>query len=185
MNKRRFKEVFVRSSDPFERGTQHGSQVRSNILRICEGYKKSFARKGFTWEEAQELALRYVPSLDATMPDLMNEARGIAAGADIPLGVVMVLNARYELRKLKKGGDAAKVAPAEASDAECTCFALLPEATADRHVYSGQNWDKDKFVEDDLYVLHIDECNGTRIVGLSEPAQLRLWGPLPRELPRP
>ena len=172
MNKRRFKEVFVRSADPFERGRQHGSQVRDRILHICEGYKKLFAGKGFTWDEAQELALRYVPGLDAAMPDLMREARGIAKGADVSLGVVMVLNARYELLKLKKAPGSARIAPAEASDAECTCFALLPEATADGHVYSGQNWDKDKFVEDDLYVLHIDEENGTRIVGLSEPAQL-------------
>lgn len=172
MAKRRFKEVFISSADPFERGFQHGSQVRDLVLRICEGYKKSFARKGFTWDEAQMLALKYVPGLDAQMPDLMQEARGIAAGADVSLGVVMVLNARYELLKLKKSADAHHVAPAEASDAECTCFALLPEATADGHALSGQNWDKDKFVEDDLYVLHIDEKNGTRIVGLSEPAQL-------------
>ena len=33
----RFQEVYVKSSDPYERGRQHGSQVKGNIERICEG----------------------------------------------------------------------------------------------------------------------------------------------------
>ena len=36
----------------------------------------------------------------------------------------------------------------------------------------GQNWDNAPFVGENLYVLHIDEENGTKIVGISEPAQL-------------
>ncbi|MBR1897045.1 MAG: hypothetical protein IJ822_09720, partial [Pyramidobacter sp.] len=61
MNNRRYKEVYVCSADPFERGVQHGSQVRENILKICEGYEESFAKKGYTWSEAQQLALSFVP----------------------------------------------------------------------------------------------------------------------------
>ena len=76
MNQRRFKEVYVKSSDPYERGRQHGSQVRDNILRICKGYEGSFAKKGFTMEEVFAMAMEYVPYLDEEMPDLMAEARG-------------------------------------------------------------------------------------------------------------
>lgn len=161
----RLKEVYVKSSDPFERGRQHGAQVKGEIERACKGYVKSFERKGYTWEEAQQMAMEYVPYLDEHMPELMEEARGIAKGAEVELSVVMVLNTRYELLKFKKGVD-------NFEHNECTCFTLLREATEDKSVMGGQNWDNSPFMGENLYVLHIDEENGTRIMGLSEPAQL-------------
>ena len=111
------------------------------------------------------MAMEYVPYLEKEMPELMEEARGIAAGAEIDLAVVMVLNTRYELLKFKKGVD-------NHEHNECTCYAVLPEATRDKVTIAGQNWDNAPFMGENLYVLHIDEENGTKIVGLSEPAQL-------------
>lgn len=163
----RFKEVYVKSADPYERGRQHGSQVRDNILGVCEGYKGAFEKKGYTWEEAQNLALEYVPVLDREMPDMMAEARGIADGAGVDLAVVMVLNLRYELLKFKK-----ETPETMEENGECTCFCVLPQATENGETISGQNWDKSEFVEKELYVLHIDEENGNRILGITEPAQL-------------
>ena len=95
--KRRMREIYVKSSDPFERGRQHGAQVKGEIERVCVGYRKSFEKKGYTWEEAQTMAMEYVPYLEKEMPELMEEAKGIAAGAEVELAVVMVLNTRYEL----------------------------------------------------------------------------------------
>ena len=63
MKNRRLREIYVKSSDPFERGRQHGAQVQEEIARVCEGYRKSFERKGYTWEEAQDMAMEYVPYL--------------------------------------------------------------------------------------------------------------------------
>ena len=51
--KRRMREIYIKSSDPFERGRQHGAQVKGEIERVCVGYQKSFEKKGYTWEEAQ------------------------------------------------------------------------------------------------------------------------------------
>ncbi len=163
----RFKEIYIKSSDPFERGVQHGEQVADRILQICEGYKGSFAKKGYTWDEALKMAEAYIPFLDKETPDLMQEVRGIAEGSKIDLNVIMLLNLRYELLKFKKQD------PAEIDkNGECTCFCALPEATGGHGTISGQNWDKNEFVEKVLYVIHIDEGNGNRIVGLSEPGQL-------------
>ncbi len=161
----RLKEVYVKSSDPFERGCQHGSQVKEEIEKVCQGYRKSFERKGYTWEEAKQMAMEYVPYLEKHMPELMEEAKGIAEGAGVELAVVMVLNTRYELLKFKKGVD-------NFEHNECTCFTVLREATQNHSVIGGQNWDNSPFIGENLYVLHIDEENGTKIVGLSEPAQL-------------
>lgn len=165
MLKKRLREIYVKSSDPFERGRQHGSQVRDEIARVCEGYKKSFERKGYTWEEVLDMAMEYVPYLEKEMPDLMDEAKGIASGAGVGLAVVMVLNTRYELLKFKKGVNYFE-------SAECTCYAVTPEATAQKETIGGQNWDNSPFIGENLYMLHIDEENGTKIVGISEPAQL-------------
>ena len=164
----RFKEIYIKSPHPFQRGVQHGSQVSAEIQRICQGYRHSFSQKGYRWEEAKAKAMESVPLLEQTLPDLMEEARGIAQGAGVPLPVVMLLNSRYELLKFSKG-EAAKAAP---EDAECTLYGVEPSASAEGETIVGQNWDNAPFIGEDLYVLHIDEENGTRILALTEPGQL-------------
>lgn len=161
----RLREIYINADSPAERGRQHGAQVREEILKVREGYEKTFERKGYTWDQVVELALRYVPYLDREMPDLMEEVRGIAEGAGVDLGLVMVLNTRYELMKFKRGVN-------NFEHNECTCFCVTPEAVEGGHTFAGQNWDNHKFMGENLYIIHIDEGNGTRIMGLTEPAQL-------------
>ena len=52
----RFKEYFVKSSDPYERGLQHGRQAAAEIISTLPAYQKLFTQKGLSWEEikAQE-----------------------------------------------------------------------------------------------------------------------------------
>lgn len=162
---RRMKEIYVKSADPYERGRQHGSQIRRELLDAIEKYKKLFQDKGYTWEEAVSMAMEYVPYLDREMPDLMQEARGIADGAEVELSLVMVMNTRYELLKFKKEQNCFE-------NSECTCFLVTPESTLGEEAIGGQNWDNSVFVGENLYVIHIDEENGTKIMGITEPAQL-------------
>ena len=164
----RFKEIYIKSADPFERGVQHGSQVSAEIEKICRGYRRSFSKNGYTWEEAQAMAMESVPLLERALPELMEEARGIARGAGVPLPVVMLLNSRYELLKFSKG-EACEACP---EDAECTLYGVEPSASAGKETIVGQNWDNAPFIGEDLYVLHIDEGNGNRILALTEPGQL-------------
>ena len=74
----RLKEVYVSARDPYERGLQHGSQASEEIRRGCIEYRPAFEKKGYTWDEARELAMKFVPYLQQSMPDLMEEAKGIA-----------------------------------------------------------------------------------------------------------
>lgn len=165
----RLKEVYISARDPYERGLQHGSQASEEIRRGCIEYRPAFKRKGYTWDEARELAMKFVPYLQQSMPDLMEEAKGIADGAKVELSDVMVLNTRYELLKFKKDQDCHEP---ESQDAECTVYAVEPSASADKKLYMGQNWDNSPFIGKNLYMLHIDEQNGTKILELTEPAQL-------------
>lgn len=162
---KRLREIYISASEPYERGVQHGSQIKEKLSSVLPNYQMLFSQEGYTWENIQEMALAYVPYLDSCMPDLMQEARGIADGAGVPLSHVMVMNTRYELLKFKKGTDHYK-------DAECTCFLVTAEATKDKETFAGQNWDNSPFIGENLYILHEDDGHGTVILGLTEPAQL-------------
>ncbi len=161
----RLKEIFVKSADPYERGYQHGSQIKAELNAVIEDYRQVFLEKGYEWQEVLDMAMDYVPFLEKNMFELMQEAKGIADGAGVDLSLVMVMNTRYELLKFIKGKD-------NFENNECTCFLVSPEATQMKETIGGQNWDNAAFVGKNLYVLHIDEENGTRIVGITEPAQL-------------
>lgn len=162
---KRLKEVYIKSSDPFERGVQHGSQIREELLCTSENYKKLFEKKGYTWEDTLDMAMEYADYLDGEMPELMREIRGIARGAQVDVSLIMVMNTRYELLKFQKGQN-------YFDSNECTCYLVTPEATKEKETIGGQNWDNSVFIGENLYVLHIDEENGTKILGLTEPGQL-------------
>lgn len=157
----RYREIFTRSPNAYERGVQHGEQVKAEILAVIEGYRDLFSRAGgYTWNELKAIAEKYIAYLSGKMDDLLDEARGIAEGAKVDFAEVMILNTRYELLKFPK------------ENSECTGFALTPQATEAKETIAGQNWDTRAFVGKHIYVLHIDEMNGTKIVGLTEPGQL-------------
>src|SRR5262249_61575403 len=72
--------------------------------------------------------------------------RGIAEGCGQSETIIALLNARYELAFTLFGQEAVKHGVgirellAVGPDG-CTTFGLLPQATADRHAWLGQNWD--------------------------------------------
>lgn len=101
----RFQEVFIRSSDEFERGRQHGEQTAEKIQNIKTGYMREFEKKGYTWRDAEEMALKYGSVLNKECPELLREAEWMAMGASCSIETILVLNARYELLKFAKGQD--------------------------------------------------------------------------------
>jgi isopenicillin-N N-acyltransferase like protein len=77
---------------------------------------------------------------------------GSATGSQAPAPIAL-LNARYELAFTLFGQEArARAAELVAPDG-CTTFGLLPEATADRHTWLGQNWDWLEGVHGRTFVL--------------------------------
>jgi isopenicillin-N N-acyltransferase-like protein len=68
--------------------------------------------------------------------------RGLGEGSGATLDDIAVLNARYEIlysqyASINQTAAASRGIPAGG----CTAFAVLPEASADGHLYLGQNWD--------------------------------------------
>ena len=114
-NKNAYPVIELTAETPFERGVQYGTQAADRIHICVEYYKKSFEKQGFTWEKAQEYAMGYLPIVKEEMPEILEEAEGVAKGSGHSLGEIMAVNCRYEVSKMPK-------------PEECTTAAILPEA---------------------------------------------------------
>ena len=97
--------------------------------------------------------------LTADYSDLLDEIRGIGDGAGVDFEDMMVLNTRYELSKFPFAK-------------ECTTFAVLPDASENRHVYLGMNWDNARWMQDSSLLFHVNEQNGIRYFCMTEAGQL-------------
>ena len=134
--------IELTAEDPFERGVQYGQQAAERIDICVEYYKKSFAKQGFTWEKAQEYAMGYVPIIEESMPEILEEAKGVAQGCGKNLGEIMAVNCRYEISKMPK-------------PEECTTAAVLPEASRGGKTYAVKNWDYNQGIIPHVVLLRI------------------------------
>ncbi|WP_322487867.1 C45 family peptidase [Chloroflexus sp.] len=152
------------TGEPFERGRQYGAATAAQVRHSIASYARLFAyRRGLDWAAAQHEALAYAPLLAEIAPDLLDEMRGIAAGAGRTLAEIIALNVRTELlagvgvgvhhpeaaaalaRNRAVGVPQHVEQPATASDTgddgECTTAAAAPPATANGGVWLAQTWD--------------------------------------------
>ncbi len=155
-----FEVIVIDASTPFERGVQYGKAAADKIIAGIANYRKFFEDKGQPWETTTKLAMAFVPDIEEAMPEVLEEAKGVAEGAGVSFEGLMVLNTRYELTNYP-------IKPAE-----CTTGAVLPEATKDHVTYMIKNWDYRVGVLDKIVLLHIIQEDGTRIFGLTEAGQL-------------
>lgn len=156
-----FRLLTISAPTPRERGIQYGTQAKEEIALCIETYRSRFSGvRGLGWERAREVSLEFLPHIRAGMPDMLEELEGIAQGSQTDLGDLMVLNCRYEILHFP-------------SESECTSFALQREATAEGHVYVGQNWDNRPTLLPHSLLLHITEEESGRVIfGLTEAGQL-------------
>lgn len=156
-----FDVIVIDASTPFERGVQYGKAAADRIKAGIANYRAYFEGKGQPWEVTTKLAMAFVPDIEEAMPEVLEEAKGVAEGAGVPFDGLMVLNTRYELTNYP-------IQPVS----ECTTGAILSEATKNHGTIMVKNWDYRPGVLDKIVLLHIIEEDGTRIFGLTEAGQL-------------
>lgn len=156
-----FRLITISAPSPFARGVQYGQQASKEIQLCIETYRTRFAdTRNLSWEAAREISWKFVPYIEEGMPDMLEELKGVAEGAQADLGDLMVLNCRYEILHFPQ-------------ESECTAFALQREATANGHVYVGQNWDNRPTLLPHSLLLHITEEESGRVIfGMTEAGQL-------------
>jgi isopenicillin-N N-acyltransferase like protein len=151
-------------------GLAHGRRFAREIADNLATYLRRFAVSGLNRESAFAEAARWRQAIAAQNGAYAEEMRGIAEGSGQSEDAIALLNARYELAFTLFGKEArASAATAElvAPDG-CTTFGLLPETTADRHTWLGQNWDWLEGVHGRTFVLHSRRTTQPSFVCLTE-----------------
>ncbi|BCS18239.1 uncharacterized protein APUU_11067S [Aspergillus puulaauensis] len=121
----------IAHGEPWEIGYAHGSQIPDRIIQCIKNYKTLFHETAETdWTESKERASTYLAALQQNEPDLVDEMRGIAAGAGVGFLDILALNLRSEI-SLTNYSDGCTSIAAVAGDASMTGSG----------VYLGQNWD--------------------------------------------
>lgn len=155
---------------PRERGRQYGEQARERVRRSVEAYAEVFARcAGWDRERARAEAARFELPIAEYGSAYLDELRGIAEGAGLPLEDVLAVNVRTEVMYAAKARDAAAAT-------ECTAVAVLPEASAESHTLVGQNWDWLLHAAETVVVLEAEQEDGPDYVTVVEAGLLAKTG---------
>lgn len=159
------------SGGPFERGEQYGSLARPQVHHARSGYERSFASKGVPWAEAVIHAQGFAESIQRFFPDIWEEMRGIAMGANLPFEDILAMNCRTEIlwRALVSSH---QMATGQATSlrgvGECSSFAIAPTHTAMGHTLMGQNWDWLLHGFDSVILLEVEREDGPNYVTIVE-----------------
>jgi isopenicillin-N N-acyltransferase-like protein len=122
------------SGGPAERGEQYGRLAGEQIDASIGYYRQAFENaSGLSWDEIVGQAESWVGPATKYAPDLVEELRGVARGADRHFLELMAINARGEIIYDRSFADLV--------GGECTTYAVAPDAAGDGHSYAGQNWD--------------------------------------------
>src|SRR6266566_2948639 len=158
--------------DAHARGLAHGRRFAREIAENVATYLRRFAASGLDRDEAFAEAARWRAAIAGHNPAYAEEMRGIADGCRESEDTIALLNARYELA-FTLFGQEAKQGQTQKELLElgldgCTTFGLMPEATADRHTWLGQNWDWLEGVHGRTFVLRARRKGAPSFVCLTE-----------------
>ncbi len=132
-----FPQIVLKGS-PYEKGFTHGSLCKEQVLCSLKSYRARFlSSMNLSWEDAEKLALRFLPVFTGKYEKYLDEMRGIADGAGVRFEDILILNLRTEL--ISSGLSSLKDEDDE--EHECSAFSALPPATKDGVVLAGQSWD--------------------------------------------
>lgn len=88
----------VCTGSPYEVGVCHGTQARERIAVCLANYQRLFLETANAdWTESKRRAAQFLPSLTKSVPDLVSEMQGIAAGAGLEFEDILALNLRSEI----------------------------------------------------------------------------------------
>ena len=148
--------VLELGADPRERGRVHGRSMRSQIRENYRTYVERFKAGGATLPVVLEQSDAWAAFIARDNPEYAEEMQNVAAGAELSLTEVAMLNARYELTYGVFGSEAQTLNKTASIEQEgCTSFGLLPEMTANGHTVIGQNWDWLQKVQGHVFIMRV------------------------------
>jgi isopenicillin-N N-acyltransferase like protein len=159
--KRKLKVVEVSGSN-YEMGFQYGSAC-PEISTMLEMTRQLFGGREKARELMEKFLPMYLPSIEKYAPEIIDEMKGIAEGARVDFRDILFINITYEISVPAVMGG-------------CTSFAAAGEATANRQVIAGQNFDYIKPWEDNILLLKMKPARGPRFLAVTAAGCLGLFG---------
>lgn len=146
--------VVTLEGEPAERGIQHGKALKEPIQTLVKAWKADLAARYKMEADAfiEKFVARtdYLPAIKKWTPDLLDEIRGIAKGAELDFETVLVFQLIDEY--WSRGP--------EVSGEHCSAFGF--SRRGDRPTYIAQNMDLEGFRDGFQTVLHIKYADGKR-----------------------
>ncbi len=142
------------------------------MARSVALYRGELARRNVDAATQDRLARRFVSVIADFDPDYIEEMRGIAEGARVPLEGVVTVNCRTEMMFGFK--EAAHIH--EKMEDGCTGVVALPSVTANGRLIHAHNWDWRQEAADSSIVLRVRSANGPDILTLVEAGGLARHG---------
>ena len=150
------------SGSHYEMGFQYGAAC-PEIRKMLDNVRQLFGGPERTRAIIQEYVPMYLPAVEKYAPEIVGEMKGIAAGANVELEDIQLLNIMYEIATPYIMGG-------------CTAFAAAGEATANGEVIAGQNFDAVDRGEGSIIILKMKPAQGPRILSVAPAGSLGLFG---------
>ena len=149
------------SGSPRNVGLQYGRKAAARIHRSIEIYRRLFAAKGIDWTLARAGAAAFAGRIEQVYPQIAEEMRALAEGADVQFEDIVAINSRSELLHGSFGK-----ARADADDIDGgTGAVVLPPSTREGHLIHAQNWDwRDECAETSIVLKIAPELGPTMLV---------------------
>lgn len=158
--KRKLKVVEVAGS-PYEMGFQYGAacpEIRKTVETNREVYEASVGVNGLS----DKYIDMYLPSAEAYAPEIVEEMKGMAAGAIIDFRDIFLNNIMYDISVTLNAG--------------CTSFAASGGTIDSGGVITGQNFDVPAMVEEIVVLLKMKPVQGPEIMAIAPAGCIGLIG---------
>lgn len=157
-----FAPAVVVSGTTHERGAACGKQFKQAIHKFLENeVYRAFIGKPFSKEEMLKYAAACEKVSREECPMLVEECEGIAEGAEVTIGEVMLTSLHEELRQLSS----------KRFQGHCTAVATAPADSGDGHTYVGQTWDFMMSVAGDSSIIEWQRKDGPSVLSYCFPGQ--------------
>ncbi len=164
--------LIVIEGDAFTRGVSYGAQAKERIARSLAFYADAVVPSmGATFGQIIDGVSQRLSIWRSRDPEIVSEIEGIAQGSGFSVGEILALNTRGMF-----------VVPpaiqreAKAANDGCTSFAVMPEASRDGHLLTGQNWDYLEEIADTIVLVHLRPTEGPRQLMIAEAGQVGRHG---------
>jgi isopenicillin-N N-acyltransferase-like protein len=160
---------------PYEMGRQHGERLAGKIRELSDirlNLATSFAGDHgvkVSREACVKLARLHLPIHEKHCPEVVEEWRGIADGAAMPIEDVFFANALTDFQDVLWQFGGVEVHG-------CTSFLIGPDASANGHAMIGQTWDMHASAERFISVFHRTPNDGPESLTLTTAGCLTLIG---------